>query len=118
MDAQGAALQQEKTRLLERLAEIEIEQQREAGVFKSVPHYTVLERAAHVLGQELSRLTQRRATSEVAAASKPTATCPGCGQACLVGTSKRTMTSLDGPVEVIESVAHCPACRRDFFPAA
>src|SRR5262245_11985623 len=118
MDAQRIALQEEKRRLLERLAEIEIEQQREAGFFESVPHYRVLEQAAHGLGQELSRLTQQRSAREVAAASKSTADCPGCGRECLVEMSKRTVTSLDGPVEVMEPVAHCPACRRDFFPAA
>jgi hypothetical protein len=118
MDAQRMALEEEKKRLLERLAEIEIEQQREAGLFKSVPHYRVLEQAAHSLGQELSLLTQQRSAREVAASSKSTADCPGCGQEFAVEMSKRTVTSLDGPVEVIEPVAHCPACRRDFFPAA
>ena len=118
MDAQRLVLQEEKRRLLERLAEIEIEQQREAGMFKSVPHYSVLEQAAHSLGQELSRITQQRSASEVAAASTSTAECPECTRGCLVEMSKRTVTSLDGPVEVIEPVAHCPACRRDFFPSA
>lgn len=118
MDAQRMAREEEKRRLLERLAEIEIEQQREAGMFESVPHYSLLEQAARGLGQELSRITQQRSAREVAAASKSTAGCPGCGQECLVEMSKRTVTSLDGPVEVIEPVAHCPACRRDFFPSA
>jgi hypothetical protein len=118
MDAQRTPLQEEKERLLERLAEIEVEQQRQAGMFKAVPHYSVLEQAAHGLGQELSRVAQRRAAREVAAVSKSTSACPGCGQECSVAMSKRTVTSLDGPVEMIEPVAHCPACRRDFFPSA
>jgi hypothetical protein len=118
MDAQRMALQEEKRRLLERLAEIEIQQQREAGMFRSVPHFSLLEQAARGLGQELGRITQQRSAREVAATSKSTADCPGCGQECAVTMSKRTVTSLDGPVEMIEPVAHCLACRRDFFPAA
>ena len=51
MDAQRMILQEEKRRLLERLAEIEIEQQREAGMFQSVPHFSLLEQAARGLGQ-------------------------------------------------------------------
>ena len=35
-----------------------------------------------------------------------------------IDTRQRTVTSLDGPIEVLEQVAHCPVCRRDFFPAA
>lgn len=118
MDAQRMALQEEKEQLLERLAEIEVEQQRQAGTFQSVPHYGVLERTAHGLGQELSRITQRRAVCEVAAAHESLANCPACGQECSVAMSKRTVTSLDGPVEMMEPVGHCPACRRSFFPSA
>lgn len=118
MDAKQTALQEEKRRLLQRLADIEVEQQRQRGTFDSVPHYSVLEQAAHGLGQELSRLTQHRAACEVAAASKATSACPQCGQNASVGMSKRTVCSLDGPVEVLEPVACCPACRRTFFPSA
>jgi hypothetical protein len=65
MDGRSLALQQEKKRLLQRLAEIEVEQQRQRGTFDSVPHYRVLEQAAQGLVQELSRLTQQRAAGEV-----------------------------------------------------
>ena len=118
MDAQRTVLQAEKDRLLQRLAEIEVEQQRQQGLFDSVPHFSVLETAAHRLGQELSRLTQQRAAGEVAAASPATSTCPQCEQNAAIKMSKRTVHSLDGPVEVLEPVAYCPACRRTFFPSA
>lgn len=117
MDARETALQDEKLQLLRRLAEIEVEQQRQRGTFDSVPHYSVLEQAAHALGQELSRLTQQRAACEVAAASQSTAACPQCGQHHGVEMSKRTVRSLDGPVEVLEPAAYCLACRRAFFPS-
>lgn len=118
MDAQWTALQEEKLQLLRRLAEIEVEQQRQQGTFNSVPHYSVLEQAARGLGQELSRLTQQRAVREVAASSRPNSPCPKCGKSCSVEMSKREVTSLDGPVEVLEPEAFCPACRRSFFPSA
>lgn len=118
MDAQRTPLQEEKDRLLQRLAEIEIEEQRQRGVFNSVPHFSVLESAARGLGQELSRLTQQRAAREVAAASQSESACPQCGRDAPVEMSKRTVCSLDGPVEVLEPVAKCPACRRSFFPSA
>jgi hypothetical protein len=28
------------------------------------------------------------------------------------------MTGIAGPFEMLEPKAHCPACRRDFFPSA
>jgi hypothetical protein len=118
MDARRTVIQEEKVRLLQRLAEIAVEEQRLLGTFDSVPHYSVLEQAAHGLGRELSRVTQQRAAREVAAGSQSTSVCPGCGQVCPTEMSQRTVTSLDGPLEVLEPLAHCPACRRDFFPSA
>ncbi len=118
MDAQQTTLQEEKLRLLQRLAEIEVDQQRQRGTFNSVPHYSVLEQAAHGLGQELSRLTQQRAACEVAASSRSTSACPECGKSCSIEMLKRMLSSLDGPVELLEPGAYCSACRRAFFPSA
>jgi hypothetical protein len=28
------------------------------------------------------------------------------------------VSSLDGPIEIMEPKAHCPDCRRAFFPSA
>lgn len=118
MDAQQTALQEEKKRLLQRLAEIEVQQQRQQGLFDSIPHFSVLETAARRLGQELSCLTQQRAAGEVAATSQAMSACPQCGHDAAIKLSKRTVHSLDGPVEMLEPVAHCSACRRAFFPSA
>lgn len=118
MDAQRTPLQEEKSRLLQRLAEIEIQEQRHRGTFNTVPHYSVLEQVAHGLGQELSRVTQQRAAGEVAASSPSESACPQCGRTCRIEMSKRTVNSLDGPIEVLEPEAYCPACRRSFFPSA
>jgi hypothetical protein len=43
--------------------------------------------------------------------------CPACARACPMDTASRTIQGRGGPIEYLEPVAHCPACRRDFFPA-
>ena len=45
------------------------------------------------------------------------ASCPGCGQSCRVEHEPRPLTGCGGTVTYREPVAHCPACRRDFFPS-
>jgi hypothetical protein len=118
MDATRQMREVEKRQLLQRLAELTVEEQREQGLFKSVPHYSQLEQAASSLGRELSCLTQERSIAETAAECGATAACPSCGQQQEVQLQKRTVTSVDGPVELVEPVAHCRPCRRSFFPSA
>jgi hypothetical protein len=118
MDAARKAREEKKQQLFAQLTELMIEEQRELGTFDQVPHFSRLEQAAHVLGQQLSQATQRRAAAEVAATGQATATCPACGREQVIATKTRVVTSLDGPVELLEQVAHCPACRRNFFPSA
>ena len=118
MDAAPNAREAEKQRLLKRLCELMVDEQRELGTFDAVPHFSTLEQAARALGQELSRTAQERSAREVAAACEETAACPGCHRQRRVSFEKRTVAGLDGPVELTEPTAHCPACRRDFFPSA
>lgn len=118
MDAHLHDLETEKLRLLDRLAEIMVEEQRAKGTFDDVPHYSVLERESHSLGQQLSRTSQRRAAAEVAALIGTFVPCPTCEHRCRVTIRMRTVASIDGPVELTEAVARCPECRRDFFPSA
>jgi hypothetical protein len=108
----------EKLQLLRRLAEISVEEQRGRGTFDRTPHMTQLEGESLALGRLLSRLSLTRAAAETAAMHAPSAACPSCGQRHPVSTAKRTVQSMAGPVELMETVAHCPACRRDFFPSA
>ena len=44
--------------------------------------------------------------------------CPGCGRACQLECRSRPIQVRGGPAELKEPVAHCPTCRRDFFPSA
>jgi hypothetical protein len=117
MDAAYDALEHEKLRLLERVAEIEVQQQRQQGLLDKVPHFSEVEEAGQKLGRFLSRLSQSRLANEVAAGEGVARACPTCGEACSVEVVKRTVTGLDGPLEIMEPKAHCPACRRDFFPS-
>ncbi len=118
MDAAHDARWKRKQELLQELAEISVEEQVEEGVFLETPHYSIIERAAVTLGRQLSRQTQERAAREVAANCPTQAPCPTCQTRCDVTTENRLIASIDGPVEVTESVAHCHPCRRSFFPSA
>jgi hypothetical protein len=118
MDATLRKLEEEKSRLMARLSEISVEEQRHRGLFESTPHFSEIEDAGRKLGQFLSRMSQSRLVAEVAAGERIARECPQCGQVCSVITVKRTVTGLDGPMEIMEPKAHCPACRRDFFPSA
>lgn len=42
--------------------------------------------------------------------------CPHCGTLCPTEPHTRTLTAQGAEVEQVERVAHCPDCRRDFFP--
>ena len=44
--------------------------------------------------------------------------CPDCGRPCPLLTEDRTVTTGEGSFEHHEPKAHCPDCRRDFFPPA
>ena len=46
----------------------------------------------------------------------PEQPCPSCGRPCAVQPQPRPLTTRGGPLVRQEPVAHCPACRRDFFP--
>jgi hypothetical protein len=118
MDAESQARQQRKRELLRKLAELQLEEMSEAGDFDQTPHFGVIERAASELGKQLSRETQERASREVAASSPAQAACPTCGAVCEATTSRRTVKSIDGPIELTEAVANCRRCRRSFFPSA
>lgn len=42
--------------------------------------------------------------------------CPTCQKVCPVQTRPRDVVARGATVTLQEPVAHCPACRRDFFP--
>ena len=44
--------------------------------------------------------------------------CPQCARRCPVEKAPRTLKVRGGTIDYEEPKCHCPACRRDFFPAA
>jgi hypothetical protein len=118
MDAVKLEREEEVGALLQRLSELLIEEQREQGVYRETPHLCELECASLDLGRRLSRVSLARAVREAAAESDTHTACPSCGRECRLTTSARTVQSVSGPLDVVEPVGYCPACRRNFFPSA
>ena len=44
--------------------------------------------------------------------------CPECGKLCPTRPHTRSLTAPGAEVQQVERIAHCPDCRRDFFPPA
>jgi hypothetical protein len=118
MGATQQAREEKKRELLTQLAELMVEEQVEQGLFLETPHYSIIERQAVTLGRELSRQAQERAAREIAANCEAEVACPDCESTCEVETNTREVISIDGPVQLTETVAHCRRCRRSFFPSA
>lgn len=118
MDGDVGSLQAELASLMKRAAEVKVGlDQAEGRLPKTgVPHYTLIENAAHELGQLLSRMVQQQMLNEVVARSSTSSKCPTCGTRCSLEATSRKVLSGDGRVDLQELVGHCPACRRDFFP--
>jgi hypothetical protein len=118
MEAKESARERERQKLLNRLAELQLEEFRETGTFDSTPHFSTIEEAAHQLGQALSRQVQEQTAREVASSAQDEAPCPTCGRSCRLKTSRRTVKGIDGPFELDEVFGECRRCRRSFFPSA
>jgi hypothetical protein len=117
MDAKRTALEAKLEDYLKQASAIAAELQAlEQG--SQTPHFDQIELPAHELGQRLSRLIQTRRAREVAADGLQSVLCPDCGRPCGVETQEREVQSMDGPLELTETVAHCRPCRRSFFPSA
>ena len=111
MDGRREQLQKKLEQLLKETAKVSAELQKIDGTQPEVPHYSQIEMTAHATGQQLSRMIQQARLQEVALAARPQAACPTCGDVCEVAHPRRSLTSIDGPVEALEPKAHCPRCR-------
>lgn len=118
MDGDQAALEKKFESLLQELATVGEQLQRQKWGAAGVPHYSEIEGSAHELGRRLSRAIQREATVETAGRAGSQAACPGCGQIWELEYKGRTIESVDGPTEIWEAVGYCPRCERSFFPSA
>jgi hypothetical protein len=118
MDAKLAELKERFERILKEAANVATELDVAAGTLVGVPHYSVIELRAHEIGRQVSRMVQERQMGEVVAAGAARVRCPTCQTVCESTARKREVTSIDGPVELLELKCHCDECRRDFFPSA
>ncbi len=117
MDGKITSATQKLDAALKAATDAAVELQRLLPEHQGVPHYSVIEQAAHEVGIRLSCLIQHQRVGEIAAEAGPQAKCPGCQKLCNVDCPTRTVKSIDGEVEVIEAKARCSRCERDFFPS-
>lgn len=120
MDDRVQQLQTEISAASKRLAELKVELDYEQGLIKrgEIPHYILIERAAHEVGQMVSRMAQQIHMDRLASVQPDRVRCPGCGTVCLLKPQKRKVKSIDGEVSLQDLQGRCPKCRRDFFPDA
>lgn len=118
MDGDLSDLRTEFEAALERVTQLKVELDLAEGRLPKgdLPHYSVIENAAHEVGQLLSRAVQREALNQLLADQPTVAKCPDCRTRSDLKPRHRQVVSGDGPVKLQELVGHCPACRRDFFP--
>lgn len=120
MDGQITKAEEILDKALKEATAAAVELQRLLPEHQGVPHYSVIEQAAHEVGCRLSRLIQHQRSGEVAAEAggqTGQALCPCCQRLCRVVYKTRVVKSIDGAVDLIESLAHCTRCERDFFPS-
>ena len=120
MDDRLEQLQAEFQETSRRTAELKVELDLAQGKVprEGVPHYILIEEAAHEVGQMVSRMAQEIHMDQLADRQVSVARCPECGSRCELDPKKRGITSGDGPVALHELKEHCSVCRRDFFPDA
>lgn len=78
--------------------------------------FRTFEQIAHAAAHGLTEGTLQLLLEQQAAKLPPGQPCPACGTLCPTRPSTRTLTARGAEVQQTEPVAHCPACRRDFFP--
>lgn len=117
MDANQNLLDEKLADLLKQAADVAAQiQAQEQG--PGTPHFDQIEIPAHEVGQRLSQMIQSTRATDVALQRAGRMKCPDCGKECHVEPTRRQVHSMDGPIELTESVAHCRRCRRSFFPSA
>lgn len=80
--------------------------------------FRTMEQIAAVAAHGLTEGTLQLLLHQQAQRLPPEQPCPQCGTLCATRCSKRPLTARGAEIEQVEPVAHCPDCRRDFFPPA
>ena len=80
--------------------------------------FAQIERRSRQVAQAVATHLTAEALANASDAQATNADCPQCHTTSRVTRQQRPITTLDGPVEYDEPVAHCVVCRCDFFPSA
>ena len=80
--------------------------------------FRTMEQIAAVAAQGLTEGTLQLVLEQQALRLPDEQPCPHCGKRCPTQPHTRALTARGAEVEHVERVAHCPDCRRDFFPPA
>ena len=75
-----------------------------------------MEQISAAVSRGLARGTLEQLTHAQAQQLPDELPCPTCQKVCSVRTRPRELVARGATVTLQEPVAHCPACRRDFFP--
>lgn len=75
-----------------------------------------MEEVAAAVSRGLARGTLEQLAQRQAQQLPDELPCPTCQKLCPVQTRPRNVVARGATVTLQEPVAHCPACRRDFFP--
>jgi hypothetical protein len=80
--------------------------------------FRTMEQIALVAAQGLTEGTLQLLLEQQAQKLPQQSPCPECGRLCLIQPAQRSLIARGAKIEQPERVAHCPDCRRDFFPPA
>lgn len=80
--------------------------------------FDMMEQIAHAAAQGLTEGTLQTLLDSQTTALGDEQPCPDCGRPCPVHRQERLLRAKGGELRQSEPVAHCPDCRRDFFPPA
>lgn len=103
--------------LFEQLVDALVDEGVKAGDFDiEFMLYARMESLGHGMGQELSRQIQAALAKRQQQQMPDSYACPRCQADCRAEEGRKTISSIDGDVELPEVRFHCPKCRKSFFP--
>jgi predicted glycoside hydrolase/deacetylase ChbG (UPF0249 family) len=79
--------------------------------------FASIEAAASKIGKAVTRHVMEDLAIQQTQLLDEAQPCPTCQKRCDVEVRPRTLKTAEGPIELPETVCHCSACRRDFFPS-
>ncbi len=80
--------------------------------------FRTMEQIATAAAQGLTEGALQQMLQQQAQKVPDEAPCPTCGEPCSTRPHTRALAAQGATVQQAERIAHCPACRRDFFPPA